>query len=61
MKKLFFSAAAAAILGALESESPPMRLALGNDAVDAISTHLDMVRRDLETWEPVSRQTDFDE
>ena len=52
--------AADAILAALESEAPPLRLVLGNDAVDAIGRHLDMVRKDLETWEPVSRQTDFD-
>jgi NAD(P)-dependent dehydrogenase (short-subunit alcohol dehydrogenase family) len=51
--------AAAAILEALESEAPPLRLVLGNDAVDAIGGHLDMVRNDLETWEPVSRKTDF--
>ncbi|HEX6476873.1 MAG TPA: oxidoreductase [Acidimicrobiales bacterium] len=53
--------AAAAILAALESEAPPLRLVLGNDAVDAIGSHLDMVRRDLETWEPVSRRTDFED
>jgi NAD(P)-dependent dehydrogenase (short-subunit alcohol dehydrogenase family) len=52
--------AAAAILAALEAETPPLRLALGDDAVDAITAHLDSVRRDLETWEPVSRQTAFD-
>jgi hypothetical protein len=34
---------------------------LGNDAVDAIATHLDSVGRDLQTWESVSRQTDFDD
>jgi NAD(P)-dependent dehydrogenase (short-subunit alcohol dehydrogenase family) len=53
--------AAAAIVAALESEAPPLRLALGSDAVDAIGTHLDLVRRDLETWESVSRQTDFED
>ena len=53
--------AAAAILAALEAEKPPLRLVLGGDAVDGISAHLDSVRRDLETWEPVSRQTGFDD
>ena len=53
--------AAAAILAALEAETPPLRLALGNDAVDAIATHLDSVRRDLQTWESVSRQTAYDD
>jgi hypothetical protein len=53
--------AAAAILAALDAEAPPLRLALGNDAVDAIATHLDSVRRDLQTWESVSRKTDFDD
>jgi NAD(P)-dependent dehydrogenase (short-subunit alcohol dehydrogenase family) len=53
--------AAAAIVAALESEAPPLRLPLGSDALDAIGTHLDLVRRDLETWESVSRQTDFED
>jgi NAD(P)-dependent dehydrogenase (short-subunit alcohol dehydrogenase family) len=53
--------AAAAILTALDAERAPLRLPLGNDAVDALVAHADGIRDDLLTWEPVSRGTDFDE
>jgi NAD(P)-dependent dehydrogenase (short-subunit alcohol dehydrogenase family) len=49
--------AAAAILSALDSTSAPLRLALGGDAVDAISTALDRRRSDLCGWEAASRDT----
>ncbi|WP_326566270.1 oxidoreductase [Amycolatopsis rhabdoformis] len=52
--------AAAAILTALDAPEPPLRLALGADAVEAIGTHLDQVRGDLTTWEGVARATAFD-
>ena len=52
--------AAAAILKALDAETTPLRLALGSDAVDAITAHLDTVRADLTTWERVARDTTFD-
>jgi NAD(P)-dependent dehydrogenase (short-subunit alcohol dehydrogenase family) len=52
--------AAAAILLALDAENPPLRLALGGDAVDAIAGHLDSVRAELTAWEKVSRGTDLD-
>lgn len=52
--------AAAAILTALDAEHPPLRLALGGDAVDAIRTHLDQVGAELATWERVARDTTFD-
>ncbi|MEV3874535.1 oxidoreductase [Streptomyces sp. NPDC049906] len=52
--------AAAAILLALDADVTPLRLALGGDAVDALTAHLDAVRTELTTWEPVSRGTDFD-
>lgn len=52
--------AAAAILTALDAEHPPLRLALGGDAVDAIRTHLDQVGDELATWEQVARDTTFD-
>ena len=49
--------AAAAILSVLDSPDPPLRLALGGDAVDAIRE--EHVRRgaDLDAWESVSRDT----
>ncbi|MFZ3565386.1 oxidoreductase [Streptomyces sp. BH097] len=52
--------AAAAILAAVDSEEPPLRLPLGNDAVDAITAHLDGSRAELGAWEKLARSTDFD-
>ncbi|MCO5992919.1 oxidoreductase [Actinoallomurus rhizosphaericola] len=52
--------AAAAILTALDAEKTPLRLPLGNDAVDALVAHADGIRRELTEWEAVSRGTDFD-
>ncbi|QTE01340.1 oxidoreductase [Streptomyces cyanogenus] len=53
--------AAAAILRALDSDRTPLRLPLGSDSVDALKGHLDSVRDELLTWEPVSREVGFDE
>ncbi|GAA2793634.1 oxidoreductase [Streptomyces showdoensis] len=52
--------AAAAVLAALAAEEPPLRLALGPDAIDAIHAHLEQVRGDLAAWEKVGRETGFD-
>jgi NAD(P)-dependent dehydrogenase (short-subunit alcohol dehydrogenase family) len=52
--------AAAAILAALDAEHTPLRLPLGDDAVDAILAHLDGVRAELSVWENVARATSFD-
>jgi NAD(P)-dependent dehydrogenase (short-subunit alcohol dehydrogenase family) len=49
--------AAAAILTALEAPSTPLRLPLGDDAVDAILGHLDGIRADITTWEQLARNT----
>jgi len=49
--------AAAAILTALDSEATPLRLPLGDDAVDAILGHLDSVRAEITTWEKLARDT----
>jgi hypothetical protein len=40
--------AASAIIAALDSDAAPLRLALGGDAVDAISDALDRRRFDLD-------------
>jgi len=53
--------AAAAILTALDAEQPPLRLALGGDAVDNIRHELDSRTAELAAWEQVSRATAFDE
>lgn len=52
--------AAVAIRLALDAEKTPLRLALGADAVDFLTAHLDSVRAELTEWEKVSRRTDFD-
>jgi NAD(P)-dependent dehydrogenase (short-subunit alcohol dehydrogenase family) len=49
--------AAAAILTALDAPDTPLRLPLGDDAVDAVLGHLDSTRADLLTWEKVARAT----
>ncbi|WP_067819351.1 oxidoreductase [Actinomadura kijaniata] len=51
--------AAAAILAALEAEETPLRLPLGDDAVDAVLGHLDAVRAEVTAWEKVARDTRF--
>ncbi|MFE9631111.1 oxidoreductase [Streptomyces sp. NPDC006463] len=52
--------AAAAILAALDAENTPLRLVLGNDAVDFITARDDATRAEALAWESVSRGTDFD-
>jgi NAD(P)-dependent dehydrogenase (short-subunit alcohol dehydrogenase family) len=52
--------AAAAIIAAIEASETPLRLPLGDDAVDAISGHLDTVRAELTTWERIARDTRLD-
>jgi len=52
--------AAAAILTALASDDPPLRLALGTDAVDLIGAVLDDAKAELAAWEEVGRSVAFD-
>jgi NAD(P)-dependent dehydrogenase (short-subunit alcohol dehydrogenase family) len=49
--------AAAAILAALDAPDTPLRLPLGDDAVDAILSHLDSTRAEVTAWEKVARDT----
>jgi NAD(P)-dependent dehydrogenase (short-subunit alcohol dehydrogenase family) len=49
--------AAAAILEALDAPEPPLRLALGADAVDAIGASLDARRAELDAWAELGRTT----
>jgi NAD(P)-dependent dehydrogenase (short-subunit alcohol dehydrogenase family) len=51
--------AAAAILEVLDSPDPPLRLALGNDAVDAIREEHARRGADLDAWEALSRGAVF--
>lgn len=52
--------AAAAILQALKSDHPPLRLVLGNDAVDTVYGVLETARAELAAWEGVGRSAVFD-
>ncbi|MGC4746536.1 oxidoreductase [Micromonospora sp. DT201] len=49
--------AAAAIVTAVESDNPPLRLALGGDAVDGLRAELESRLADLAAWEELSRST----
>ncbi len=53
--------AAAAILAALDAANTPLRLPLGDDAVDAILAHHAGVKAELRQWESVARGTAFSE
>jgi NAD(P)-dependent dehydrogenase (short-subunit alcohol dehydrogenase family) len=52
--------AAAALIQAVESGQPPFMLLLGNDASDGFRAALDSLRTEVDTWETLSRSTDFD-
>lgn len=49
--------AARAILQVIDHADPPLRLALGDDAVEAIRAHHESLRADLDRWEKLSRAT----
>ena len=50
---------ARAIIAAVESDKPPVHLLIGGDALDQLRTKLDDMRRETDTWEAVTRGTDF--
>jgi NAD(P)-dependent dehydrogenase (short-subunit alcohol dehydrogenase family) len=50
-----------AIIKAVESEKPPLRLLLGKMALDTARGKLDQVRGDLDTWKEVSLGADYPE
>lgn len=52
--------AASAVLEVLDSSDPPLRLALGDDAVDNIAAHHELLRADLTRWEGLSRSMDLE-
>lgn len=52
--------AAAAMIQVVESDNPPLRLALGADAVAAIEEKLKSVQAELDAWKEVSVNTAFD-
>jgi NAD(P)-dependent dehydrogenase (short-subunit alcohol dehydrogenase family) len=48
---------AAGIIEAVDADRPPLRLALGTEALEAIRDKLDGQRRELDAWEQVARST----
>jgi NAD(P)-dependent dehydrogenase (short-subunit alcohol dehydrogenase family) len=52
--------AARAIVNAIKSPRPPLRLILGPDAVERVANKLAAVRRELDDWREVAMSTDFD-
>lgn len=52
--------AATALIQAVESDNPPYMLLLGNDASDGFRAALDALHTEADTWETLSRSTDFD-
>ena len=51
---------ARAIIGAVEAEQPPVHLLIGGDALDQFRAKLDDMRHETDTWEDVTRGTDFE-
>lgn len=51
--------AAIAMIQVVESDDPPLRLALGEDAVNGIAQKLDAMKSELEAWKSVSTSTAF--
>jgi NADP-dependent 3-hydroxy acid dehydrogenase YdfG len=51
--------AAAAMIQVVASEHPPLRLALGEDAIQGIEQKLQSVQDELETWKTISLNTAF--
>jgi NAD(P)-dependent dehydrogenase (short-subunit alcohol dehydrogenase family) len=53
--------AAEAIIAAIDSDEPPLRLVLGSDAIGNIERHLGAVSDELERWRSVGEATAVDE
>jgi NAD(P)-dependent dehydrogenase (short-subunit alcohol dehydrogenase family) len=49
--------AARAILAAMSSSSPPLRLVLGGDAIDSVRARLKTLSDELDRWEQTGRDT----
>ncbi len=50
---------ALAIIAAVDSDTPPMRLVIGPDALIGMRMKLDSVAKELDDWESVTTSTDF--
>ncbi|MEM6752229.1 MAG: oxidoreductase [Cyanobacteria bacterium P01_C01_bin.38] len=51
--------AAEAMIKLIESEQPPLHLALGNDAIKTINTKIEQLQEDIKAWEKISTSTAF--
>jgi NAD(P)-dependent dehydrogenase (short-subunit alcohol dehydrogenase family) len=52
--------AAQALLTLVESDAPPTRLFLGEDALAVVEQKLDLMRAEIAAWDALSRSTNFD-
>lgn len=52
--------AVAAMIQAVESENPPLRLTLGADAIGAIEAKLESVKTELDRWREVATNTAYE-
>lgn len=50
---------AQAILAAVDSDTPPLHLLLGSDALRRAREKLDAVIEEMDRWEPITRSTEF--
>lgn len=53
--------AAQAMIKAVESDNPPMRLVLGEDALEATRKKIESLQKELEEWEDVTLSTSFED
>ena len=53
--------ASLAMIQVVDSDNPPMRLALGADAVDIIDGALEFIKAELDAWKEVAVNTAFKE
>ncbi len=51
--------AAQALLRLVDSENPPARLFLGEDALGLVGQKLEQMKTDIAAWDSLSRSTDF--
>lgn len=53
--------AAEAIIKLIQSDEPPLHLALGPDAIKTINTKIEQLQQELKTWQDISTSTAFSE
>jgi hypothetical protein len=51
--------AAQALLTLIDSDNPPVRLFLGNDALELVKQKLEAMKVELTAWNELSRSTNF--